>query len=439
LYVPLLPGEVVPERGTRVLLFDDMGRGSTDDTYTWNEYGRPSIYTAMSIGEELEHTAYDAIYLGGDISYATGYMAVWDFYLDQISNFASKSIFLTTVGNHESDCPNSASYYAGASYDGRMGDSGGECGVASTTLIPMPTPATTDEPWWSYDVGLIHFVGMSTEHDYTIGSKQYIWLENDLASVNRTEIPWIIFGGHRAMYINSNYGGDVTSDIVVMDNLIENIEPLLWLNRVNLAFWGHNHAVQRQAAVLNKTVIQHSETRQSEAGDEIAWHENPQATVHMVVGTAGAKFSVNYVDPYPDWCEQVFYRYGYARVIAYNASYLDWQWVDSEDHIVYDKMVITQDDPTKPFVLPTDDDVPPPVDDNTGDDEDDTTTDTTSDSSKSNGWGSLSTVEQGFSITAVIVVIIGVVILGVWSYKTKYSSDKKQPLLHKQPSNLDAV
>lgn len=57
--------------------------------------------------------------------------------------------------------------------------------------------STANEPWWSYDVGLIHFVGISTEHNYTIDSKQYNWLKNDLESVNRTITPWIIFGGHR--------------------------------------------------------------------------------------------------------------------------------------------------------------------------------------------------------------------------------------------------
>lgn len=41
---------------------------------------------------------------------------------------------------------------------------------------------------WSYDVGLIHFVGMSTEHDYTVGSEQYLWLEADLAGVDRTGV-----------------------------------------------------------------------------------------------------------------------------------------------------------------------------------------------------------------------------------------------------------
>jgi acid phosphatase type 7 len=53
---------------------------------------------------------------------------------------------------------------------------------------------------------------MSTEHDYTVGSEQYLWLEADLAGVNRTITPWIIFGGHRAMYLNINYVDGVTSD-----------------------------------------------------------------------------------------------------------------------------------------------------------------------------------------------------------------------------------
>ena len=107
----------------------------------------------------------------------------------------------------------------------------------------MPTPATTNQPWWSYDVGLIHMVGMSSEHDYSVGSDQYNWLLNDLKSVDRTVTPWVIFGSHRAMYLNSDYGGSVTSDLVVMDNLIHIIEPLLWKYRVNLGFYGHNHVV----------------------------------------------------------------------------------------------------------------------------------------------------------------------------------------------------
>ena len=193
-------------------------------------------------------------------------------------------------------------------------------------------------------MGLIHFVGMSTEHNFTIGSPQYYWIENDLASVNRSVTPWIIFGGHRAMYINSNYGGTPTSDITVMQLLIANIEPLLFKYRVNVGFYGHNHVVQRMSAVYNSEVVQAASMVTDAQGHTVAWHEDPQATVHMVVGTAGAKFTVNYVTPYPSWCESVFYRIGYARVSAVNSTYLNWEWVDSYDGNVYDRMVITQSD-----------------------------------------------------------------------------------------------
>lgn len=347
-FVPPVAGTQPPSRPTTVILFDDLGRGSLDDTYTWNEYGRPSIYTIQAIGEEVMYGGIDAIYHGGDISYATGYLAVWDFFFNMLSPVARSVLYLSTVGNHETDWYDSASLYS-------VGDSGGECGVPATQMLPMPPPATTNEPWWSYDVGLIHFIGMSTEHEYRIGSPQYQWLKGDLKAVDRTVTPWIIFGGHRAMYLNSDYGGSETSDITVMDKMILNLEPLLFKYRVNLAFYGHNHVMQRQSAVKDKRVIQKAEAKTDSEGNTYWYHEDPQATVQMVIGTGGAAFTKNayYGDEAPVWSENVTYQYGYAKVTAVNASYLDWQFIQNTgDGTVLDHMVITQGDPTLPFAQP---------------------------------------------------------------------------------------
>ena len=101
-------------------------------------------------------------------------------------------------------------------------------------------------------------IGISTEHNYTTGSEQWQWLADDLAGVDRSKTPWVIFGGHRAMYINSDYdtGAYVpcptnnncstplvpgTSDIAVMNLLIEHVEPLLYKYKVDVGFYGHNH------------------------------------------------------------------------------------------------------------------------------------------------------------------------------------------------------
>ena len=63
-----------------------------------------------------------------------------------ITPFASSALYLIGMGNHESDWPNSSSYsgYGGAT------DSGGECGVVTSTLFPLPTPANADRPWYIY-------------------------------------------------------------------------------------------------------------------------------------------------------------------------------------------------------------------------------------------------------------------------------------------------
>jgi hypothetical protein len=140
LHLPPLPGTQPPTRPTTVVLFDDLGRGSTDQSFTWNEYGRPSVYTTMAVAAEIEAGLVDAVYHGGDISYATGYMGVWDFFMDMLSPMAGSTVYLTTVGNHESDAPDTDSYYTN-------NDSGGECGVLATSMLQMPQPATLNAPW----------------------------------------------------------------------------------------------------------------------------------------------------------------------------------------------------------------------------------------------------------------------------------------------------
>lgn len=168
------------------------------------------------------------------------------------------------------------------------------------------------------------------------------------------------------MYINSNYNSSVSSDTAVMSLMIANIEPLLYKYRVNLGFYGHNHAVQRMSAVYDSKVVQASTMVRDSEGNDVAWHEDPQATVHMVVGTGGASFTKNFIFPYPEWCEKVFYQYGYAKVTAMNATYLDWVWIDSSDNKIYDRMVITQTtDFSRPWGSST-----PSTDDNSGNDND---------------------------------------------------------------------
>ncbi len=63
---------------------------------------------------------------------------------------------------------------------------------------------------------------MSSEHDFTVGSPQYTWLDTDLKSVNHSE-KWIIFTGHRPIYSSTIWGNEQK---VIHQMRIE-LEPLL--------------------------------------------------------------------------------------------------------------------------------------------------------------------------------------------------------------------
>ena len=60
---------------------------------------------------------------------------------------------------------------------------------------------------YSFDYGSIHFTMMSTEHNFTQGSRQYKWIEQDLKNVNRSLTPWVAIVGHRAMYSSQKEEG----------------------------------------------------------------------------------------------------------------------------------------------------------------------------------------------------------------------------------------
>lgn len=127
-----------------------------------------------------------------------------------------------------------------------------------------------------------------------------------------------------------------------MDLMIQHLEPLLYEYKVDIGFYGHNHVVQRHAAVYNRTVVQKPIEMKNDRGETYYLHKDPEATIHMVIGTAGAMFTKNAIDPPPAWNEIFFYEYGYARVVAVDESRLEWEWVSSETKQVMDRVVIIQ-------------------------------------------------------------------------------------------------
>lgn len=206
-----------------VAVFGDMGTAQADGSEDLYKHGQPGTLNTSATLESLMDRL-DAVMHIGDISCtwlrrlcdgpllyygrcspvppsslsflsvdARGYEVHWNEFGEQVQAVASRVPWQQGIGNHERDFPNSGSLFQGW-------DSGGECGVPYATRFTNPrTESAADEPWYSWDIGPIHFTIMSTEHNFTRGSAQWAWLEQDLAQVDRKATPWVVFGGHRCV------------------------------------------------------------------------------------------------------------------------------------------------------------------------------------------------------------------------------------------------
>mmetsp|Transcript_3319 Transcript_3319/g.4506 ORF Transcript_3319/g.4506 Transcript_3319/m.4506 type:complete len:618 (-) Transcript_3319:88-1941(-) len=303
---------------TDLLLTGDMGITYADESlYHW-----PTIRafaTATHLADFAETGQFDAALHVGDIAYATGYSTKWDRFMEMIEPVSSILPYMTCMGNHERDWVDSGQTGAFS----RNLDSGGECGVPTAARFVTPTSnsAASLTPvrgsvqgasagWYSFNLGVTHIVMMNTEFDLSVGSEQYEWLASDLASVDRTDTPWVIVGGHRQLY-------SCTSRNTV---LADALEPLFMLNRVDVVVVGHIHVAQRTCPIVNGTCV--------EEPDEFGYY----APVHAVVGNAGLTASVCKNGFLPDWGT---FEHGFATLAA-NETNLDLKYFADCDTPVKD-------------------------------------------------------------------------------------------------------
>jgi hypothetical protein len=230
--------------------------------------------------------------------------------------------------------------------------------------------------YYSFDLGYVHFVSMSTEHYFWFPwyldiAKQYAWLEADLAAANanRAVTPWIILYGHRPMYCSddsvvlpedlphsrlghmlgsrrrgvqqrpadtipppSNYS-DCTVGAAVLRDGPYGIESLLWKYGVDLYLCGHEHSYERSWPVFQGTV------RNSTSGEP---YVDPTAPVHILTGAAGNQEDLDGFGPPGPWTAFRSATYGYGHLNVVNATHLQFQQMQDASGAFIDQVWIVQ-------------------------------------------------------------------------------------------------
>jgi len=248
-----------------------------------------------------------------------------DLFMQQIEPIASQVPYMTCPGNHEY-------HYNFSNYKARFSMPGG------------------DNMYYSFDLGPVHFVSISTEFYYFLnyGLKQviaqYNWLKKDLSSVNRTLTPWIVLFGHRPMYCTNDDRDDCTkfeTRTRVGLPLIKwwGLEEVLNDHGVDLAIWAHEHSYERLLPTFNRKVVQ--------SPDPSLPYINPRATVHITTGSAGCREKIDGFTPNPpSWSAFRSSEYGFAVMSVLNSSHLELEQhaVTLQGKELVDKIILVQEE-----------------------------------------------------------------------------------------------
>jgi len=341
--LPVQSFKTAPEPNTpvKMVIFGDMGQsmdpvdGSKQHSWDFAGHGEISAPNSTLLVKHLVDK-YGASLVNhiGDLSYATGALALWDTWLTQIEPVSSTVPYMVAIGNHEMGWRDSA--VPGT-------DSQGECGRPYVTYFPFASqfypmifadkdrsaevrrPQGYDAPWYSYNYGMAHITIMSTEHDFSPTSAQYEWIKQDLQSVNRSSTPWVLFMGHRPMYVSSSFDGDHDALSI---NLQTYIQPLLEHNSVDMAFWGHHHSYQRSVRIAG--------------------------VHHFVVGAAGFAFSPVALEADPHFALVNNHTWGVSMLDIVNATSARLDFFDNSDKSLVDSSWVHRGaKPVRPISLET--------------------------------------------------------------------------------------
>ncbi|XP_034670899.1 acid phosphatase type 7 isoform X3 [Drosophila subobscura] len=296
-------------------------------------YGDMGVVNAASLPalqRETQRGLYDAVIHVGDFAYdmCNENGEVGDEFMRQVETVAAYVPYMVCVGNHEEK-------YNFSNYRARFN-----------------MPGETDSLWYSFDLGPVHFVSFSTEVYYFLNygvkllTKQFEWLERDLAEANRPENrakrPWIITYGHRPMYCSDEkeYDCDGKLETYIRQGLplIKwfGLEDLFYKHGVDVEIFAHEHFYTRLWPIYDFKVYNGSAQQP---------YTNSKAPIQIITGSAGCNEQREpFSKDLPAWNAFHSNDYGYTRLKAHNGTHLHFEQVsDDKNGDIVDSFWVIKD------------------------------------------------------------------------------------------------
>lgn len=156
--------------------------------------------------------------------------------------------------------------------------------------------------------------------DTQLVSRQYEWLQEDLAkaNTNRDRVPWIVAFGHYPMYCGNSLDCDQTPATAALRDGPFGLEEMMHSAGVDLYVAAHYHDYERMWPIY-KNQSTHTMVE-------------PKATVHLVTGAGGSDEALNGFGgcPATHRTAKRLSHFGYSVLTAHNHSHLNIQFVATD-------------------------------------------------------------------------------------------------------------
>jgi len=263
----------------KILAFGDWSdsQNATSNTnYTTTASSNSLGYTTLQYLNNNRQNYYDAFIFAGDLSYDLHVMEYFNNgqatfndtgnwgnrWLSMVSPFLMNQPLFYSPGNHEAQ----------------------EVGYYNLNRFFMPNYATTQNQYFSADVGSVHIVSInsnlfsnfsSVNQNATLNKEIMTWLEADLAATKQT---WKVIFFHQPLYCSPASSSHCGGTAAYTANLLE---ATFQSGKIDLVLTGHVHDYERFAP-MNKGVPDYSS-----ASNGNHTFTNPKYPIYIACGAPG--------------------------------------------------------------------------------------------------------------------------------------------------------
>ncbi|KAJ7569037.1 hypothetical protein O6H91_01G058800 [Diphasiastrum complanatum] len=283
-----------------------------DSPYTFGVIGDlGQTYDSLSTLQHYLNSPGQTVLYVGDLSYADDYPfdnnIRWDTWGRLVESSAAYQPWIWTAGNHEIE------------FSPAIGEKSTFKSFLHRYSTPYHASGSTSPLFYSIKRASAYIIVLSSYSAFAKYTPQWVWLQAELAKVDRTVTPWLIVLMHCPLYNSNTYH--------YMEGETFRVEFESWFvnAKVDIIFAGHVHAYERTHRISN--------VMYNIINKDCTPVPDDSAPVYITIGDGGNIEGIAgvFTEPQPEYSAYREASFGHAILEIKNRTHAYYYWHRNQD------------------------------------------------------------------------------------------------------------